>query len=266
MKYDLTKKENGIFEALVTVESNEWNDAINHAYEKNKGKYNIPGFRKGHAPRAVIEKTYGEGAFFNDALDEVYYLAYTLVLREHEEVKPIDAPKLELKKIDSTGVEMVLTLTCMPDFKLAQYKGLKFTKPEVKVDEAQVEEEIRRDLLRGSKLVETKEPAKKDDFVTLDFEGFVDGKPFDGGKAANYQLQLFLSPLMQQLPEQMKFALLLIPHNLVQKLHPNSNSFQFFPLFVQQFHQGNCSVMTKFHCPLACSHLLNLHSLQQVLR
>ena len=190
MQYNLEKKENGVFEAKVTVEKQDWDKALNAAYEKNKGKFNIPGFRKGHAPRNIIEKTYGAGAFMNEALDEVYYLAYTQILREHEEIQPVDAPKLDINKIDENGVEMVMTLQCVPEFELAQYKGLTFTKQSVEVKDEDVEEAIRRELLRASRLVETNKPVKNDDYVTLDFDGYVDGKQFDGGKSENYQLQI----------------------------------------------------------------------------
>ena len=190
MQYNLEKKENGVFVSTVTVDKQDWDKALNAAYEKNKGKFNVPGFRKGHAPRNIIEKTYGVGAFMNEALDEVYYMAYTQILREHEEVKPVDAPQLDINKIDENGVEMVLTMQCAPEFELAQYKGLTFTKQEVKVEEKDIEEAIRRELLRASRLVETNKPVKNDDYVTLDFDGYVDGKQFDGGKAENYQLQI----------------------------------------------------------------------------
>jgi trigger factor len=190
MKYDLEKKENGLFVAKVEVDATEWDNALNSAYEKNKGKFTIQGFRKGHAPRNIIEKTYGAGAFMNEALDEVYYIAYTTILREHEEVKPVDAPKLDINKIDENGVEMVMSMQCVPEFELAQYKGLTFTKEEVKVEEKDIEEAIRRELLRASRLVETNKPVKVDDYVTLDFDGYVDGKQFDGGRAEGYQLQI----------------------------------------------------------------------------
>ena len=190
MNYNLEKKDNGVFVANVTVEKQDWDKALNTAYEKNKGKFNIPGFRKGHAPRNIIEKTYGAGAFMNEALDEVYYLAYTQILREHEEVKPVDAPKLDINKIDENGVEMVMTLQCVPEFELANYKGLTFTRQSVEVKDEDIEEAIRRELLRASRLVETNKPVKNDDYVTLDFDGYVDGKQFDGGKAENYQLQI----------------------------------------------------------------------------
>ncbi len=190
MVLNVEKKENGIFEATVSLDSKEWQDSLNSAYEKNKGKFNIPGFRKGHAPRNIIEKSYGEGAFVNEALDEVYYKAYTQILREHEEIRPIDAPKLEIKKLDNTGVDLVLSIPCVPEFTLAKYKGLTFEKKKAEITDKDVEEEINKELLRASRLVETNKPVKNDDFVTLDFDGYIDGKQFDGGKAENYQLKI----------------------------------------------------------------------------
>ena len=190
MKYEIEKKENGIFSVPVTVEKNEWEEALNSAYEKNKGKYNIAGFRKGHAPRNIIEKNYGKGAFVNEALDEIYYKAYTTVLKEHQEIQPVEAPKLDITKLDDEGIEMVLSIQCVPEFELATYKGLTFERQAVEVKDEQIEEAIRRELLRASRLVETNAPVKNDDFVTLDFDGYVDGKQFNGGKAENYQLQI----------------------------------------------------------------------------
>lgn len=190
MKYELEKKENGLYIANVNYTAEEWDKALNNAYEKNKGKYNVPGFRKGHAPRNIIEKNYGVGVFLNEALDEVYYATYTTILREHEEVKPVEAPALDIQKLDENGLEFTLKISCVPEFELAQYKGLTFTKQKVEVTEDQIKEEIEHELLRASRLVETNKPVKNDDFVTLDFDGYIDGKQFDGGKAENYQLKI----------------------------------------------------------------------------
>ena len=190
MKYELEKKENGLYVANVNYTAEEWDKALNNAYEKNKGKYNVPGFRKGHAPRNIIEKNYGVGVFLNEALDEVYYATYTTILREHEEVKPVEAPALDIQKLDENGLEFTLKISCVPEFELAQYKGLTFTKQKVEVTEDQIKEEIEHELLRASRLVETNKPVKNDDFVTLAFDGYIDGKQFDGGKAENYQLKI----------------------------------------------------------------------------
>lgn len=190
MKYELKKNENGIVDATISLTAEEWNEFNNSAYEKNKGKYTVQGFRKGHAPRNVIENTYGQGVFMQEALDDVFYKAYTLILRENEDVKPVDAPNMDIKEITDNGVVITLAIPCVPEFELGKYKGMEFTKTVNEVTDEMVKEAIDRELMRGSKLEETNKPVKLDDFVTLDFEGFIDGKPFDGGKAENYQLKI----------------------------------------------------------------------------
>ena len=190
MKYDLIKKENGIVEATIQLDIQEWNASVDKAYQKNKAKYTVQGFRKGHAPKNVIEKVYGQGVFMQDALDDVFYMSYSQILREHEDIQPYQAPKMDIKKMDDKGIEIVLEIPSTPQFTLAEYKGLEFTKSEVTVTDEQVKNAIDRELMRGSRLVETNKPVKNDDTVTLDFEGFIDGKAFEGGKAENYQLKI----------------------------------------------------------------------------
>ncbi len=190
MKYDLLKKENGIVEATIQLDAKEWSDSVEKAYQKNKAKYTVQGFRKGHAPKNVIEKTYGQGVFVQDALDDVFYMAYSQILREHEDVKPYEAPKMDIKKMDDKGIEIVLEIPSTPEFTLGEYKGLELKKDVKEVTEAQVKQAIDRELMRGSRLVETDKPVKTDDTVTLDFEGFIDGKAFEGGKAEKYQLKI----------------------------------------------------------------------------
>jgi trigger factor len=190
MKYDLIKKENGIVEATIQLDAKEWSDSVEKAYQKNKAKYAVQGFRKGHAPRNVIEKTYGQGVFMQDALDDVFYMAYSQILREHEEVKPYEAPKMDIKNMNENGIEIVLEIPSTPEFALGEYKGMEFKKDVKEVTDEQVQQAIDRELMRGSRLVETNKPVKNDDTVTLDFEGFVDGKAFEGGKAEKYQLKI----------------------------------------------------------------------------
>ncbi|MFQ6723944.1 MAG: trigger factor [Clostridia bacterium] len=190
MKYDLLKKENGIVEATIQLDANEWSESVEKAYQKNKAKYAVQGFRKGHAPRNMIEKVYGQGVFVQDALDDVFYMAYSQILREHEDVQPYQAPKMDIKKMDDKGIEIVLEIPSTPEFTLAEYKGLEFKKDVKEVTDEQVKTAIDRELMRGSRLVETGKPVKNDDTVTLDFEGFIDGKAFEGGKAEKYQLKI----------------------------------------------------------------------------
>ena len=190
MKYDLLKKENGIVEATIQLDAKEWSDSVEKAYQKNKAKYNVQGFRKGHAPRNVIEKTYGQGVFMQDALDDVFYMAYSQILREHEDIQPYQSPKMDIKKLDEKGIEIILEIPSTPEFTLGEYKGLEFKRDVKEVTDAEVQQAIDRELMRGSRLVETGKPVKNDDTVTLDFEGFVDGKAFEGGKAEKYQLKI----------------------------------------------------------------------------
>ena len=203
MKYDLLKKENGVVEANIQLDAQEWRDSVERAYQKNKSKYSIPGFRKGHAPRNVIEKTYGAGVFIQDALDDVFYMVYSQILKEHEEVQPYEAPKLDVKKIDEKGLEISLTIPCLPEFNLGEYKGLEFTKHISKVTEEQVNQAIDRELMRASRFVDTNKPVKNDDTVTLDFEGFIDGKAFDGGKAEKYPLKIGSHSFIDTFEEQL---------------------------------------------------------------
>jgi len=190
MKYELEKQKDGIVVATITLETQEWNESINSAYEKNKSKYNVQGFRKGHAPKSVIEKTYGEGVFMQDALDDVFYKSYTLILKENQDIEPIDSPKMDIKSIDEKGLVISLSIPCIPEFKLGNYKGMEFEKSVKTVSDEMLKEAIDRDLLRGSKLVETNAPIKNEDIVTLNFDGYIDGKQFEGGKAENYQLKI----------------------------------------------------------------------------
>ena len=190
MKYDLLKKENGIVEATIQLDAKEWSDSVEKAYQKNKAKYSVQGFRKGHAPRNVIEKTYGQGVFMQDALDDVFYMAYSQILREHEDIQPYQSPKMDIKKLDEKGIEIVLEIPSTPEFTLGEYKGLELKKDVKDVTDAEVQQAIDRELMRGSRLVETNKPVKNDDTVTLDFKGFIDGKAFEGGKAERYQLKI----------------------------------------------------------------------------
>lgn len=190
MKYDLLKKEDGMVEATIQLDAKEWSDSVDKAYQKNKAKYTVQGFRKGHAPRNVIEKTYGPMVFVQDALDDVFYLSYSQILREHEDIKPYEAPRMDIKKLDDSGIEIVLEIPSTPEFTLGEYKGLELKKDVKEVTDEQVKTAIDRELMRGSRLVETNKPVKNDDTVTLDFEGFIDGKAFEGGKAEKYQLKI----------------------------------------------------------------------------
>ncbi len=175
----------------VKISKEVWENAIEKAYEENKGKFNIQGFRKGKAPRKVIEQTYGDTVFFDDAFEAVISNEYSKFLAENKDVKPAEAPHVEMNSFTADkGIEATLTFALMPEIVLGSLSGLKAKPKAVKVDAKEVEEEIKRFAEAHSRYEESEAPAQNGDFATIDFSGSVDGVKFDGGTAENYRLEL----------------------------------------------------------------------------
>ncbi len=171
------------------LSAEEWDAAVNKAYLKSKGKYNIPGFRKGQAPRKMIENMYGFGVFFDEAFNSTFYESYTKALDEHEEIYPVDEPKVDIEKIDDDGVKFNAVVTVKPEVKLGEYKGIKMPKIEYNVTASDVKAELTRMQEQASRRVEVSDRAVKDgDIVKLDYSGSVDGVKFDGGTATDQEL------------------------------------------------------------------------------
>ena len=184
------KIETNLYELTITVEKEAWQKAIEKAYQKNKKQFQLPGFRKGKAPKAMIIKTYGEEVFYNDAFDIVYPETVEAAINEAG-LEIVDSPTdLDFGEVGSDGIEFTLKVTVKPEIKLGEYKGLKVEKMVTDVTAAEVNESINQMLERSARLVEVDRKAKKGDLVTIDFEGFTDGKAFDGGKAEEYELEL----------------------------------------------------------------------------
>lgn len=190
MKYTLTKNKSGEHIAEIKIDAKEWDTYLENAYQKTKDKYSVQGFRKGKAPRNVIEKMYGDSVFLQDALDDAFYKTYTQILTENTDVKPVASPDLDIKSYDDKGIVLNMKIPCLPEFEMPQYKGLTFHKHLHPITDEMLSEQLQRELMRASKLIETKSPIANDDYATIDFEGFIDGKAFDGGKAEDYQLKI----------------------------------------------------------------------------
>ncbi|MBE7074512.1 MAG: trigger factor [Clostridiales bacterium] len=190
--YEIVKNENNEVEVKITVESKDWNEYVEKAYQANKGKFNIQGFRKGAAPRKIIEKNYGSGVFYDEALDMAFADEYGKFLSENTGLEIIDQPTLEVNKFDESGLVLTAKAPLLPEVKLGDYKGLTVEKYVENVDEAKIEKELKQAQERGARFVEAPNgtEAKLGDFVTIDFTGSVDGKEFEGGKAENYRLEL----------------------------------------------------------------------------
>ncbi len=184
------KSEGNSLVLKMKVSANVWAKALEEAYERNKGKFNIQGFRKGKAPRKFIEKEYGDTVFYDDAFDSVVSKEYADFLKKNKDVEPVDYPNVVIDSITDKGVEATLNVTLMPEVKLGEYTGLKFKKDKVEVTEEMVEHEISHLIEKQARFVESEEKSEMGDFVTLDFKGTVDGVAFDGGSAEDFRLEL----------------------------------------------------------------------------
>ncbi|KXZ40363.1 trigger factor [Alkalithermobacter thermoalcaliphilus JW-YL-7 = DSM 7308] len=188
MSSKLIKKENNEATLEFTISSEKFEDATQKAYLKLRGKFDIPGFRKGKAPRAIIESRYGKGVFFEEALDIAFPQEYKLALDEHN-LEPVDRPNVDIKEVNEEGVTLEVTVTVRPEVKLGEYKGIEVEKIEYTLEEDAVDKRLEQMLDQNARFVNvTDRPVQEKDMVCIDFKGFVDGEAFEGGTAENYNL------------------------------------------------------------------------------
>lgn len=185
------KTETNIYTLEVSVSGEDFNKAILQAYNKQKNKIQLPGFRKGKAPLKMIEKFYGEGVFYEDALDIVYPGVVGDAIKEAG-IEPVAAPHdLDVTKIGKDGVEMTMKVTVKPEISIDNYKGIEADKGDASVCADDVKKELASMQERNARVVTVDDrKAKKNDIAVIDFEGFVDGVAFNGGKGENYELTL----------------------------------------------------------------------------
>lgn len=188
-----TKKiDTNRYQLEITIDGDKFKEAIKEAYRRNGKKINVPGFRKGKAPLHMIETYYGTEVFFEDALNLLYNDAVEDAIKESGLKVIDDKMDFDLVSISKDdGVDFKVSLTTYPEITLKEYKGLKAEKVAVKVDAAEVNSELNAMAERNSRMVSVEDrAAKKGDTVVIDFEGFTDGKAFDGGKAEGHSLEL----------------------------------------------------------------------------
>ncbi|MBO5433746.1 MAG: trigger factor [Clostridia bacterium] len=185
------KVETNVYALEISIESDAFKAAVSKAYAKNKGKYNVPGFRKGKAPKHIIETYYGKEVFWYDAIDAEYPVLFDEAVKEAG-IVPVAAPfEDEIVSLDENGFVIKLKVTVKPEVELKAYKGIKAEKEKVTVKKTEIKEEVDRALEKDAKLVTVEgKAAKKGDIATIDFEGFVDGVAFEGGKGESYDLEL----------------------------------------------------------------------------
>lgn len=184
------KKETNVYVIEFQIEKADFDAANDRAFRKNSKNITIPGFRKGKAPRHLIEKMYGTGVFYEEAINDCLPAAYEDAAKASG-LEIIGQPEFDITTIDENGVAMTAKVTTKPEAKIENYKGIKITKDVKTVTAADVKEEIENVRRRNSREIEvTDRAAKKDDIANIDFDGYLDGKQFDGGKAEGHTLKL----------------------------------------------------------------------------
>ena len=176
-------------ELVVSVDGEAFEAAVQKAYLKMRGKINVPGFRPGKAPRKMIEKLYGAEVFYNDAIDIVLPDAYTEAVGSSG-VDPVGYPEIAIDEIGKDGFTFKATVAVYPEVKLGQYKGLEAEKAETVVTADEVSQRLSEMAERNARLVSVEREVKLGDIAVIDFEGFDNGVPFEGGKGTGHELEI----------------------------------------------------------------------------
>lgn len=184
-----TEKKNNVHEVIVKIEGVEWTEALDKAFKSKQKDAKVDGFRKGKVPRNIYEKHYGKESLFFPAAEEVLQSAYAKAMEESNLI-PVVQPSVDIKDISDNGVEFTFKIITKPEVKIKNYKGLGIKPEEIKVTKDEIDHEIGHLLEEYTELVTKEGEVKNGDVAVIDFEGFKDGKPFDGGKGENYSLEI----------------------------------------------------------------------------
>ena len=191
MNVKVEKKENSVVEIEFTMDKEQFNAELDKAFKQNAKKFKVPGFRNGMVPRAVVEKTYGEGVLYEFVIENTVDEAYRTAVVENE-LEIVSRPELDIKQIGKDkDFVFVVTVCVKPEAKVAVYKGIEVKKVSTRVTKKEVEEELERIREKNARIVTVEDRDLKDgDISVIDFEGFVDGVAFDGGKGENFELTI----------------------------------------------------------------------------
>ena len=189
-------------EVNIKIEGEEWKKALHKAYEKNNKKAKIDGFRPGKAPYEIFVKHYGIENLFIDAADSCLQESYLKAITDSKLI-PVTEPKVDIKEIDENHVEFIFTIITKPEIKIKKYEGLKIKKDKLEVKEEEIQDEIDHLLEQYAELVVKEGTVENGDTVIIDYEGFLDGVPFEGGKAENYSLVIGSNTFIPGFEEQL---------------------------------------------------------------
>lgn len=184
------KIETNKYELEISVDKDKFEEAVGKAFKKNASRVNVPGFRKGKAPRHIIEKMYGEGVFYEDAINSLYPEAYEEAVKESG-IDPVDRADVEIVSAGKDGLVFKAKVTVKPEVEIGEYKGLKAVKKIYTVSDEEIDHEVSHVRERNARIITVEDrPAQNGDITVIDFDGSVDGVPFKGGKAEKYELEL----------------------------------------------------------------------------
>lgn len=204
MNTKVEKIENNVVKVEVSVPVEKFQEALKKAYQKNAKKFNIPGFRKGKAPMHIIEQYYGEGVFFEDAVEFIIDETYPQAVKESG-ISPVDYPKVDIVQIGK-DTEFIYTaeVVVKPEVKLGEYKGLEVKKVEYPVTDEEVNAELETMREKNARIISKEDGAVENgDIAVIDFEGFIDGVAFEGGKGENYDLTIGSASFIPGFEEQL---------------------------------------------------------------
>lgn len=226
------------YKLVFDVDRPTFEAAINKVFKKQNKNITIPGFRKGHAPRAIVEKMYGKEVFYEDAINEIIPGAYTEAMEGFDKTV-VSRPEFDVETIDDNGVTLTATFFVKPDAEIADYLGIPVERDEKEATDAEVDEELSRVQQRNSRMIEvTDRPAQIGDSANIDFEGTIDGVPFEGGKAERHTLKLGSGQFIPGFEDQ------IVGHNV-------GDTFDVTVTFPEDYHadelKGKEAV---FHCKL----------------
>jgi len=204
MKSKVENVEKNVVKLTIEEDAERFNESLKKAYLKTRGRFSIPGFRKGKAPMDLIEKYYGENVFYEEALNIIFPEAYEAAVREHG-IVPVDSPELDIEQIGrDKNLIFTAKVTVKPEVKLGQYKEFNLEKEQVNITDEDVQKELERIRERNARLVSAEDrPVQDKDIVNIDFEGFIDGKPFEGGSAKGYTLTVGSNTFIPGFEEQL---------------------------------------------------------------
>ncbi|MDD3866699.1 MAG: trigger factor [Eubacteriales bacterium] len=191
MASQLEKKDNHQVLLTIDVAPEQFADALQQAFRKNAKKFNVPGFRRGKAPMNIVTKYYGEGVLYEDAIDIAATPAYAEAVSEHQ-LEPVDRPEMDILDISrENGLKFTVQVTVKPEVTLGQYRGVEAVRQPVEVSDERLADELKRVQERNSRMVPvTDRPIESGDTANIDYKGFLNDEPFEGGEGSSYDLRI----------------------------------------------------------------------------